>query len=339
MSTPTSNGTQNPAETGIERLEPLYLAPGFEQLIGHIVAQKIFRVEIGAGRHYRNEADQTFKSITTFLDDVMPTNRFLQKWRESKIEELGTVQGAKDFVQATADFGTGLHIAVAEFCRTGRVDWLEFEAWAFDYLGKSMNLANHTLHAGVEELTRDFAAMLQFLFDYEVKVMAVEIPVFSRDGYATLIDLVVDMNDKKYTEATPPEKRKRIFAGINLKSGKKGFFDAHLFQLIGERRAFNETYGAAVCEMVEVFNLAPTDWLKEPNYKIARQTAPITERNLEAQFDLFVALAKERGVLGKPSKTFHIFEGVTEAGKSPCDALVSMDYDAFTKRRLSRVAI
>lgn len=341
MSVQTSNGTQPiPDSTGIERLQPLYIAPGFEALIGHIVAQKIFRVEVGAGRHYRNEAGETFKSITTFLDDVMPVNRFLQKWRESKIEELGTVQGARDFVQATADFGTGLHIAIAEFCRNGRVDWLEFETWVFDYLSGEMKLANHTLHAAAEELTSDFAALLQYFCDYEVKVLAVEIPVFSPDGYATLVDLVVDKNALKYTEATPPEKRKRIFAGVNLKSGKKGFYESHLFQLIGERRAFNATYAEAIgVEMVEVFNLAPTNWKDTPNYKLARQTGPIADANLDEQFNLFIALAKERGVLGKPSKMFHIFEGVTEYGKSPADALVSMNYDQFTQRRLSRLAL
>lgn len=324
---------------GIEPLSPLYVSADFSALAGRIIQQKVFRVEIGAGRHYRNEGGETFKSITTFLDDVMPTNRFLQKWRESKIEDLGTVQAARDFVQATADFGTGLHIATAEFCRGGRVDWMEFEAWAFDYL-IGMGMANHTLHAAAEELTKDFASMLQFLFDYDVRVLAVEIPVFSADGYATLIDIVVEMNALKYTEKTEPEKRKRIKAGINLKSGKKGFFESHLFQLIGERRAFNETYSiAAGFEMVEVFNLAPTDWRTAPNYKLQRQTDAIADGGLEHQFDLFVQLAKKRGVLGKPTKNFTIFEGVTEYGKNPGDNLVVLTYDQFANRRLSRVPV
>lgn len=338
MST-TSNGTQTPDHTGIESLAPLYIEPGFEAMAGMIVRQKVFRVEIGAGRHYRNEAGDTFKSITTFLDAVMPPNYFLKTWRESKIEELGTVQAATDFVKATADFGTGLHIAVADFCRDGFVDWMKFEAWAFDYL-IGMGLNGHGLNAGAEELTRDFAAIVQFLADYEVRVLAVEIPVFSADGYATLIDLVVEMNAMKYTEKTEPEKRKRIKAGINLKSGKKGFYETHLFQLIGERQAFNETYGHAVgFELVEVYNLAPTNWIKEPNYKAERQTDKIAEQGLDAQFDLFVQLAKCRGVLGKPSKNFTIFEGVTQYGNSPVSNLVVMNYDDFAKRRLARVDV
>lgn len=338
MST-SSNGTQTPGHSGIESLTPLFVEPGFEAMAGQIVRQKVYRVEIGAGRHYRNEAGETFKSITTFLDAVMPPNFFLKKWRESKIEELGTVQAATDFVQATADFGTGLHIATADFCRDGFVDWMKFEAWVFDYL-IGMGLDAHTLNAGAEELTRDFAAIVQFLADYEVRVLAVEIPVFSSDGYATLIDLVVEMNAMKYTDKTEPDKRKRIKAGINLKSGKKGFYETHLFQLIGERRAFNETYGHAVgFELVEMWNLAPTDWRKEPNYKAERQTEKFVEHGLEKQFDLFVQLAKLRGVLGKPSKNFTIFEGRTEYGHSPVGNLVVMNYDQFAARRLARVDV
>lgn len=334
-----SNGTvQSPLSTGIESLCPLYLDPEFSKSIGRITQQKCFRVEIGAGRHYRNEAGQTFKSITTFLDAVMPPNKFLQKWRESKIEELGSVEKTYEFVQATADFGTALHIAVADYCRNGLVDWAQFEEFSVAYF-IGMGLKDHTLYAAHEELTKDFASMMAFIHEYEVRILAVEIPVFSSDGYATLVDLVVEMNALKYTEKTEKEKRQRIVAGINLKSGKKGFFETHLFQLIGERRAFNETYGkASGIELVEVFNLAPTDWRTEPTYKIARQTKPIEEQGLDAQFDLFVQIGKSRGILGKPTKNFTIFEGETMFGESPVQNLRTFTYDEFAQRRLSAMA-
>lgn len=321
---------------GIENLEPLYLDPVFADSI-RITQQKVYRVEIGAGRHYRNEAGTTYKSITTFLDAVMPPNRFLQKWRESKIEQLGSVDAAYEFVQATADFGTALHIAVADYCRNGGVDWLEFEKFSFDYF-IGMGLKDHTLFAAHEELTKDFASMLAFIHEYQVKILAVEIPVFSSDGYATLIDLVVEMNDKAYTEKTPEDKRTRVRAGVNLKSGKKGFFDSHLFQLIGERRAFNETY-AKTCgfELVEVYNLAPTDWRTEPNFKLARQTKPIDERGLESEFDIYVQLGKKKGILGTPSKNFTIFEGRTDFGNNPVDNLRILNYEQFSQMRLNNV--
>jgi len=332
----TSNIEQQPNDqTGIERIEPMFVHPEISDRISHITGQKIFRVEIGAGRHYRNEAGTTFKSITTFLDSIMPPNRFLQTWRESKIEELGSVDAAREFVTATADFGTALHIAVAEFCRTGRVDWAEFNDWAFMYMTRDMKLTGHTLHAAVEELTRDFAAIIKFLHDYECKVIAVELPVFSKHGFATLVDLVVEMNEKCYTEKTPPEKRRRIVAGGNLKSGKKGFYESHIFQLCGERMAFNETYADALgFPIVEVFNLAPTNWRTEPDYKFKNQTSAIDETGVFDQFGMFLELAKSRGVLGEPKKTFTVFEGVTEYGANPAINMKNLTYDEFTRRRL-----
>jgi len=321
-------------EPQIEKLEPLFLDDDFGAKVGRITSQKVFRVNIGAGRHYRNEAGKTFKSITTFLSETMPPNRFLNTWREKKIEELGSVDAAKEFVQATADYGTGLHIAVAEYCRKGFVDWTEFEVFAYDYL-MSIGFKDSTLHSAVRELVNDFASMLAFIHEYQVQVLAVEIPVFSSDGYATLIDLVVEMNALNYTEKTPPEKRQRIRAIINLKSGKKGFFEGHIFQLIGERRAFNETY-SLTCgfSIEEVFNLAPTDWRTEPNFKIARQTKPIVERELEEEFDIYVRLGKKKRILGTPTKTFPVFTGITRFGGNPVDQLQIMNYEEFALVRL-----
>lgn len=325
-------------EPQIETLSPLYLDGEFEKSVGRITAQKVFRVNIGAGRHYRNEAGQTFKSVTTFLSETMPPNRFLTSWRENLIEDMGSVEAAKGFVQSTADYGTGLHIAVADFCRNGFVDWTEFEAFAYDYL-ISVGLTNSTLHSAARELVNDFASMLAFLHQYEAKVLAVEIPVFSSDGYATLVDLVVEMNALNYTEKTPADKRQRIRAIINLKSGKKGFFDSHVFQLIGERRAFNETYSQTIgYEIEEVFNLAPKDWRKEPDFKLARQTKPIADNFLEEEFQLYVNLGKKKRILGTPTKSFPLFSGVTKFGANPAEQLSILTYEEFALVRLGALA-
>ena len=326
-------------QNGIEQLSPLFLNEEFERRSGRIAAQKVFRVDIGAGRHYRNEGGQTFKSITTFLSQTMPPNKFLQSWREQKIEELGTVDAAYEFVQATADYGTGLHIAVAEYCRHGFVNWTEFEGFAYDYF-IGMGLKESTLNSAVRELIADFASMLAFIHQYEVTVLAVEIPVFSSDGFATLVDLVVEMNVLNYTEKTPFEKRQRTQAIINLKSGKKGFFDSHIFQLIGERRAFNETY-SKTCGFVieEVYNLAPKDWRKEPDFKLARQTKAIDERGLDEEFDLYIQIGKKKGILGAPSKNFAVFSGTTKFGENPNDCLRLLSYEEFTLMRLGTLAV
>ena len=312
-----------------EQLAPLYVSPEFEQSAGKIYGEKVFRVEVGGLRHYRRESGRVYKSLTTFLSAVMPKNRFLDSWRENMTADLGGTAQMKEWMDVVADYGTALHIAVADYCRNRGVNWLEMEDWAFNYLS-GMGLKNGTMQAALSELTKDFASLVQFFHDYRVAVIAVELPVFLNDGVATLIDLVVEMDAKNY-EATPVEKRERAKAIINLKSGKKGFFEEHLLQLVGERRMFNETFAQQTgIEVAEVFNLAPTDWKEKPTYKLARQTKPIAEQGLERQFDLFLQLAKERGALSEPSRKFPVFSGVTKYGENPLDALKIMSYAEFT---------
>ena len=254
----------------IELLQALFQQPEFANKTAKIQGEKIFRVEIGGLRHYRRESGRLYKSLTTFLDAVMPSNRFLNSWRENMAVELGSAEKAAEYVQKTADYGTALHIAVAQYCRDNGVDWQDFEYWAQKQLQDS-GFQNGTLSFALSELTRDFAAMLQFFHDYRVEVIAVELPVWLDAGVATLIDLVVEMDAKNY-DKTPDDKRERVKAIINLKSGKSGFFESHVLQLVGEREMFNETYGEISGDIRRVYNLAPNDWKDKPTYKLKEQT-------------------------------------------------------------------
>lgn len=318
----------------IEDLQALFLDSGFAIEAAPIIGEKIYRQEIGGLRHYRRESGRVYKSLTTFLSAVMPANKFLQTWRENMAVELGSREAASEYVQATADYGTLLHIEVAEFCRTGSVNWQDLERRVLGELD-GYGLKNGALSAAQAEIIKDFASIVQWFHDYEVKVLAVELPVWSDVGVATLIDLVVEMNDKAYTDKTPPEKRKRIKATGNLKSGKKGFWEEHIFQLEGERRMFNETFSAAVGYEIEaVFNLAPNDWTKAPTYKYKDQTDAVKE--ISAQYDLFVQLAKERGLLSIPNRQFAVFTGETKYGESPANNLHIMDYDQFSNLKMKQ---
>lgn len=321
----------------IEQLEPLFLEGEFQQQTALIRGQKMFRVEVGAGRHYRLEDGRTFKSLTTFLDAVLPQSKHLQGWREQKIEELGSVDKMWEFVQATADYGTALHIAMAEYCRNNGVVWADFDRWVFDYL-TMMEMAADTLSAAQTEITKDFAAILQFFHDYEVRVIAVEIPVWLDAGTATLIDLVCEMNAKCYTEATPPEKRQRIRASGNLKSGKKGFHESHLFQLEGERRMWNETYGEIYGEIQHVFNLSPKNWQKKPTYDFKLQTDTIEAQKIPEQFTLALQWATIRNVLSTPKREFTVFLGETKFGESPVGAMAVLNYDEYAGRKIAEYA-
>jgi hypothetical protein len=313
----------------IEKIEPLYLAPSPTI---RIQGEKVYRIDVAGLRHYiREKNGQTYKSLTTFLSAVMPKNRFLQSWREEMAADLGSPEKLDEWMEKVADYGTALHIAVADYCRNGYVNWYDFEDWAYNYL-TGAGLKAGTLQTAVRELTKDFAGILQFFYDYDVRVIAVEIPVFISAGVATLVDLVVEMDEKNY-QATPVEKRKRISAIINLKSGKSGSsFEDHILQLVGERWAFNETYSQSI---VNVFNLSPSNWKETPSYKLTNHTKTVEEKEYVDQFQMYLQLAKTRGVLSEPTKTFPMFKGVTEYGENPTNALTLRSYNEFAQERIS----
>ena len=321
-------------QSNIESLAPLFVSPEFNQVAAQIFGTRVYRVEVGGLRHYqRADTGKTYKSLTTFLSGVMPRNKFLESWREQMTVDLGGTEKMSAWMETVADYGTALHIAVAEYCRNSGVEWSQFEQWAADYM-MGLNLQNGTHQSATAELTKDFASLIQFMHDYRVHVIAVELPVFLEHGIATLIDLVVEMDAKNY-DKTPVEKRDRIKAVINLKSGKKGFFEEHLLQLVGERRMFNHTFGQVVgYEIQEVFNLAPSDWKEKPTYKIQRQTEAIEKQELENQFSVFLELAKYRGILSEPVRKFPIFTGRTEYGANPVDNLQILSYSEFTGKRI-----
>lgn len=305
----------------VELLQALFQSPEFARQTTLIEGGRIFRTDYGGRRYYQNEAGETCLSVTSFTSAVLPESRFLTDWRMQKAAEFGSADAANEFVRATADYGTALHIAVADFVRNGGMDWQEFEIWADEHLSAAGFHDDKTRRAAVRELIKDFASMAQFLHDYRCTVLAVELPVLSPAlGLATQIDLVVEMDAKDY-DKTPVEKRQRHKAIINLKSGKKGFFEAHQYQLLAERALFNATYGVLSGQIEEIYNLAPSDWRTEPSYKLARQTEAVVKGGQADLFPMYLDLARRRGILSAPSTPRPVFRGKTALGESPAAAL------------------
>jgi len=309
----------------IEKIQALYSSSPL------MTGETLYRVQVSGLRVYRRENGNTYKSLTTFLDGVMPSNRFLQTWREQMAADLGSAKAATDYVAATADYGTILHTLIAEFVRNGGVNWAELPLYIAELLAQSGTLSADAIRSATDEMQRDFASLIQFLFDYEVEVLAVELPVWIDEGVATLIDLVVTMNAKAYTEKTEPSKRQRINAIINLKSGKKGFFDTHVYQLEGERRMYNQRFGEVNGNIEAVYNLAPNDWRTSPTYKLKDQSEAANA--ISDTFGIYLQLAKNTGLLSFEDRKITVFEGETKYGDSPAQSIKQISLgDLFTAK-------
>ena len=84
----------------VELLKSLFLEQGFEQKTLKIQGEKVYRVQIGGLRHYKRESGQIYKSLTTFLNAVMPSNRHLDNWKMNMAAELGSREAVDEYVTA-----------------------------------------------------------------------------------------------------------------------------------------------------------------------------------------------------------------------------------------------
>jgi hypothetical protein len=304
-----------------EQIEALFASPEMGQKAVLLAGQKIFRANAGGYRYYIDTTGKSFMSVTSFLSATQPEGRHLKNFRSQMAAELGSSEAMESYVQSTADYGTALHIAVSDFVRNGKIDWLAFEDWAYMYISETVTTKRDIVYQAVIELVNDTAALLKFLFDYRCNVLAVELPVFynvGTGGIATCIDLVVEMDVKHY-DKTPVEQRKRHKAIINIKSGKKGFYETHLQQLALEREAYNDTYGSITGKIEAAYNVAPNDWKTTPTYKLKDWTEQLDETYKLLYFDIQKADAK--GILKAPERKENRFIGTTAYGQDPTEAM------------------
>jgi hypothetical protein len=147
-----------------------------------------------------------------------------------------------------------------------------------------------------DDLKKDVLSFAQFMIDYNVKPLAVEICLYHpTDGYAGAIDIVAEMDWKK----------SRIRAIIDIKSGRKGFYETHEIQLKSYQAMWDIHFPDTPVD--KVFNWSPKDFRgTTPTYNFKDQT----ESRSAVKLPHLVALAKIED--SKRSNTVTIFGGHIE---------------------------
>lgn len=273
--------TQIAFGTTAEQMKALY----FNATTLKDVAYRLYQLNSRGERYYYTFGTDGepifFPSVTTVLHKVAPENRVLTEWKL----RLGK-EAADNYTNERAAYGTFIHGLIEQLVISRRFNLEEIKEKLEKYVERE-KLPYGFVESHIEEAKADMVAFAKWMRDYDVRPIAVEVALYSPTmGVAGMIDLVADIREypiskeeemvaKASDEGKAREKYgKRIYAIIDFKSGKKGFYDGYAQQLEIYRRMWNETFPEL--PISRMFNIAPKEWMgtakKVPSYNYEEQT-------------------------------------------------------------------
>ena len=232
-------------------------------------AYRVFQLNSDGHRYYYrfNEAGEPefFPSVTTLLKQVMPTPPDLLDWMIANGKD-----GATEKRDLAAAYGTFMHIQFETLVINRRYDFDNVPSVLLGYMERE-NLPEKVFAEWLPKIRKDVLAFAQFVRDYNVKPLAIEIGLVHPEyHYAGCIDLPCLMTD--------PKSGKQFTAIVDFKSGRKGFYEEHELQLHLYREMWNVNYPET--PVARVFNFSPKDWRTKPTYNLKDQTDSVNARKL-----------------------------------------------------------
>lgn len=222
---------------------------------------KIWQLNSKGHRYYyrydENGNPEFFPSVTTILSQTLPKSPFLIKWIADKgIEESERYKGER------AAYGTFMHAAFEELLINRAYDLDGLKSKLKEYIEVNRLPDDFIYYA--DDLKKDVLAFAQFVLDYDVRPLAVEIAlVHPYYKYAGMIDCPCTMRAKIGSDD-------RINAIVDFKSGRKGFYEESEIQLGMYRDMWNVNFEQF--PVTRIFNFSPKDWRKKPSYNLKEQT-------------------------------------------------------------------
>ena len=223
---------------------------------------RIYQLNSGGCRyyyHYNEKGEPRFyPSVTTLLKQTMPTSPFLIKW----MIENGA-EGAEEKRDLAAAYGTFMHAQFERLMIERCYNFDEVPEYLLKYMEQN-NLPDKFFADSLTKVRKDICAFAQFVKDYNVRALAVEIAlVHPVHHYAGMIDLPCVMTDPKTGE--------EFAAIVDFKSGRKGFYEEHELQLHLYKDMWNVNFPDL--QISRVFNFSPKDWRGvKPSYNLKEQT-------------------------------------------------------------------
>jgi len=258
-----------------EQINPLFFDSG--SLVGQPVP--LYRLDMNNYRYYyryEGEVPIFYTSVTTLIRNTLPTPPSLIKWLVDKRGD------GSDEAMERASYGTFLHSQCAELLINGKYNLDGLSEKLTIFLTKEKLPPDRI--SWTDELKKDMLAFAQFMIDCEVKPLAIEVILYHpTDGYAGALDLVCSMSieEKGFFGETylsgankgqPKETKQkvRVTAIVDIKSGRKGFYESHEIQLSAYREMWQIHFPDNKVD--RIFNWSPKEFRTNPSYNLKDQT-------------------------------------------------------------------
>ena len=278
---------------------------------------RVFQLNSDGYRYYYrfNEAGEPefFPSVTTLLKQVMPTPPALLDWMIANGKE-----GSTEKRDLAAAYGTFMHIQFESLIINRRYDFDIVPAVLWGYMERE-NIPERVFTEWLPKIRKDVLAFAQFVRDYNVKPLAVEIGLVHPDyHFAGCIDLPCVMTD--------PKTGRQFTAIVDFKSGRKAFYEEHELQLHLYREMWNVNYPETPVE--RVFNFSPKDWRTKPTYNLKDQTD--SANAVKLPYLLALATIEDE----KRDNTLTIVRGVLELDKGKiADNILTLSLSELIKTK------
>lgn len=290
----------------------------------------VYRLNTPNGRLYYTLTDGKpvfYISVTTFIKRSLPTSPHLIKW----IAEKGYDE-SQDYMNERANYGTFMHIIFQELLVQKTYDIASMEQSFIDYCNKE---AIPHDPSWLPKFKKDLLAFAQFVIDYQVEPLAIEMVLTHQIGFAGAIDLICYMtimvdgldhsNPYKSGErkGQPRETKvpKKVLAIVDHKSGRKGFHESHEVQLAAYKEMVEENFPELKID--KLYNFSPKEWRNTPSYNLKDQTDSTNVKKLKPLMEL--AKIDEDNI----NRSSTIIEGVIDLSKgieSNCKYVDLADY-------------
>jgi len=239
-----------------------YTSPDWERKI--YAERSNFDGDMRLYRHTINDKYYTYRRGATFLSkkiqQVLGETKFLESWRKefAKTLEKGE-DGVNEYVNATADFGTNLHILYNMYIKGG----LDM-AFIKDHIIELSNRYNLSPYASIiaeQTMIKGVLSLREFTIEKEVNVLSIEQMVTDTSiNISTPIDIVCTFNFN----------RKKVIGLINIKSSENQ--QDHSWQCLIERFCFMNSFPEFADKDVFVGTLRPLKFKDKPTYELKNYT-------------------------------------------------------------------